>query len=67
MPKKVYVVGVGMTKFIRPSVDNPDYPQLAKTAINRALIDAQCNYKNVQAVIAGYVFGDSTCGQRYFS
>lgn len=53
-----------MTKFMRPSNDNPDYPELGKTAINRALIDAQCHYSNVQAVIAGYVYGDSTCGQR---
>lgn len=64
MSRKVYIVGVGMTKFMRPSNDNPDYPELGKTAINRALIDAQCHYSNVQAVIAGYVYGDSTCGQR---
>ena len=65
MSKKVYVVGVGMTAFIKPSADNPDYPEMAKVAINRALMDAGINYKQVEAAIVGYVFGDSTCGNRY--
>jgi len=54
-----------MTAFIKPSENNPDYPQMAKVAINRALADAGCNYKEVEAAIVGYVYGDSTCGQRY--
>lgn len=37
---------------------------MAKTAANRALVDAGINYKDVKAVAAGYVYGDSTCGQR---
>jgi hypothetical protein len=37
---------------------------MAKTAVNRALMDAKLNYKEMQAVIVGYVYGDSTCGQR---
>ena len=45
MSKKVFIVGVGMTRFMKPSPDNPDYPDLAKVAINRALTDAGCNYK----------------------
>ena len=64
MSKKVFVVGVGMTKFLKPSSDNPDYPELAKIAINRALMDANMDYKNVEAAIVGYVYGDSTCGNR---
>ena len=64
MSKKVYVVGVGMTPFLKPSDNNPDYPEMAKVAINRALSDATCNYNQVQAAIVGYVYGDSTCGQR---
>lgn len=39
---------------------------MAKTAVNRALMDAKIDYKQMQAVIVGYVYGDSTCGQRYF-
>ncbi len=64
MSKKVFVVGVGMTPFLKPSSDNPDYPEMAKVAINRALSDAGCNFNNVQAAVVGYVYGDSTCGQR---
>jgi sterol carrier protein 2 len=66
MSQKVYVVGVGMTKFMKPSENNPDYPEMAKTAVNRALTDAGCNFKDVEAVMVGYVYGDSTCGQRYY-
>jgi hypothetical protein len=40
---------------------------MAKIAVNRALMDSKLNYKEMQAVIVGYVYGDSTCGQRYFS
>lgn len=65
MSSKVYVVGVGMTKFLKPSVDNPDYPEMAKVAINRALMDAGMDYKKIEAAIVGYVYGDSTCGNRY--
>ncbi len=64
MPRKVCIVGVGMTKFMKPSEDNPDYPQMAKTAVTRALMDAKLNYKQMEACIVGYVYGDSTCGQR---
>ena len=65
MSNKVYVVGVGMTKFLKPSADNPDYPEMAKVAINRALMDAGMDYKKIEAAIVGYVYGDSTCGNRY--
>lgn len=65
MSKRVFVVGVGMTPFLKPSASNPDYPELAKVAINRALNDAGCNYNQIEAAMVGYVYGDSTCGQRY--
>lgn len=45
MSKKAYVVGVGMTKFMKPAEDNPDYPEMAKTAARRALIDCRVDYK----------------------
>ena len=47
MSKKVYVVGVGMTPFLKSSDNNPDYPEMAKEAIYRALSDASCNYNQV--------------------
>lgn len=65
MSNRVFVVGVGMTKFLKPSDNNPDYPEMAKTAVNRALADAKLNYKLIEAAMVGYVYGDSTCGQRY--
>ncbi|XP_036343546.1 non-specific lipid-transfer protein isoform X3 [Rhagoletis pomonella] len=62
---KVYVVGVGMTKFEKPG-RRADicYPDMAKEAISKALEDARLNYSEVQQAAVGYVYGDSTCGQR---
>lgn len=54
-----------MTKFIRPGRDeNPDYPEMGAQAIRRALRDAGISYKDVEQAACGYVFGDSTSGQR---
>ncbi|GIX84839.1 non-specific lipid-transfer protein [Caerostris darwini] len=60
---KVYVVGVGMTKFFKPGTGD-DYPELAKEAVTKALSDANISYDIVQQACVGYVYGDSTCGQR---
>lgn len=64
---RVFVVGVGMTKFMKPSDNNPDYPIMAKQAVNRALRDANLSYKVIEVASVGYVYGDSTCGQRYIN
>lgn len=62
---KVYVIGVGMTKFEKPGRRADfDYPQMTKEAVTKALQDAHISYNNVGAVCVGYVYGDSTCGQR---
>ncbi|KAM3914792.1 sterol carrier protein 2 [Leptodactylus fuscus] len=61
--RKVYVVGVGMTKFIKPR-DTVDYPDMAKEAGQKALADAGIPYNLVEQACVGYVYGDSTCGQR---
>lgn len=62
---KVYVVGVGMTKFEKPGKrENFDYPDMAKEAVTKALQDAKITYDKVKAACVGYVYGDSTCGQR---
>ncbi|XP_068395995.1 sterol carrier protein 2 [Eschrichtius robustus] len=62
---RVFVVGVGMTKFTKPGVENArDYPDLAKEAGQKALADAQIPYSAVEQACIGYVYGDSTCGQR---
>ncbi|MDJ0865411.1 MAG: lipid-transfer protein [Myxococcota bacterium] len=64
MGRKVYVVGVGMTKFEKPGSKDWDYPQMAKEAGTKALADAGIPYDAVEQVAVGYCYGDSTCGQR---
>lgn len=61
-PPRVLVAGVGMTRFVKPG--SSDYPDLAQLAITRALADAHLAYADVQSVLCGYVYGDSTSGQR---
>lgn len=54
-----------MTPFTRPAQSlSIDYPNLVESAVKQALCDAQLSYEQVQLAVAGYVFGDSTCGQR---
>lgn len=62
---RVYVVGVGMTPFLKP---NParDYPPLGLEAGTKALLDAGITYDEVEHGYACYAFGDSTSGQRVF-
>ncbi|KAF7998309.1 hypothetical protein HCN44_009707 [Aphidius gifuensis] len=63
--ESVYVVGVGMTKFEKPGTrDDFDYPQMAKEAVTKALQDARVSYDEINAACVGYVYGDSTSGQR---
>jgi acetyl-CoA acetyltransferase len=64
MPNKVYVVGVGMTKFEKPGSREWDYPDMAREAGTKALEDAGLGYDAIQQAFVGYVYGDSTCGQR---
>ncbi len=64
MSRKVYVVGVGMTKFEKPGSRAWDYPDMAKEAGTKALADAGISYEDVQQAVAGYVYGESTCGER---
>lgn len=60
----VFVAGVGMTKFEKPGKRDDDYPGFAKEAVGKALKDAKINMNEVQMAVVGYVYGDSTCGQR---
>ncbi|KAF2742487.1 non-specific lipid-transfer protein [Sporormia fimetaria CBS 119925] len=63
--ENVYVLGVGMTKFIKPR-GKVDYPELGFEAGVKAMLDAQINYDEVDQGVACYCYGDSTCGQRVF-
>ena len=60
--RRVCVIGVGMTKFHKPGV--MDYVPLAKEAAEAALADAGIAYSLVEQAYVGYVYGESTCGQR---
>ncbi|MEG8180290.1 lipid-transfer protein [Nocardia terpenica] len=70
MANKVYVVGVGMTKFEKPgrrkNEDGSDweYPNMARESGTKALADAGISYDRVQQAYVGYVYGESTSGQR---
>jgi sterol carrier protein 2 len=63
MSQKVIVAGVGMIPFVKPSAAEP-YTVMGPQAIRLALADAGVDYTQIQQVYAGYVYGDSTCGQR---
>ncbi len=63
MKRRVNVIGVGMTKFTKPG-SSPEYFEMAAEAGKKALADAGVSYSDVQQAYIGYVYGDSTCGQR---
>ncbi len=62
---RVFVIGVGMTKFEKPGrKQNWDYPAMAKESGTKALEDAGITFDDIEEAHVGYVYGDSTCGQR---
>src|ERR1041384_2420235 len=63
MPRKVNVIGVGMVPFAKPG-KSEEYHVMATKAGTAALADAKIPFDQVQQAFAGYVYGDSTCGQR---
>ena len=65
MANKVYVVGVGMTKFEKPGRrEGWDYPDMARESGTNALADAGIDYREIEHGFVGYCSGDSTSGQR---
>jgi acetyl-CoA acyltransferase len=64
MTRRVFVVGVGMTKFEKPQSRDWDYPDMAKESIGNALADAKIPFNAIEQACVGYVYGESTCGQR---
>ena len=63
MVQRVQVAGVGMIPFSTPSKTEP-YDVMAATAVRKALDDAGIGIEQVQQAYAGYVYGDSTSGQK---
>jgi len=65
MADRVFIVGVGMTKFEKPGHrEGWDYPDMARESGGNALADAGIDYREVQEAYVGYVHGESTSGQR---
>lgn len=62
MKRKVNVLGVGMIRFAKPGASD-EYDVMGANAARAALEDAGIPYDEVEQAYAGYVFGDSTCGQ----
>lgn len=60
---KVFVAGVGMAPFTKPG-SGPAYDEAGASVILAALKDAGLALEDVQQAAAGYVYGDSTCGQK---
>ena len=60
--RKVKIVGVGMIPFTKPGASEP-YDVMGAGAAVAALKDAGIGYELIEQVYAGYVYGDSTCGQ----
>ena len=63
MTRKINVIGVGMVPFAKPG-KSEEYNVMAAKAGRAALEDAKVPFDTIQQAYAGYVFGDSTCGQR---
>jgi sterol carrier protein 2 len=63
MASKVIVAGVGMIAFAKPGASEP-YDRMAAAAGRQALADAGLGYDAVQQAYVGYVYGDSTSGQK---
>ena len=63
MSRPVHVVGIGMIPFTKPGA-SPSYIDMGAEATRRALKDAGLVYAQIEQVYAGYVYRDSTAGQR---
>jgi acetyl-CoA acetyltransferase len=62
---RVFVIGVGMTKFEKPgSKEGWDYPAMAKESGTKALEDAGITFDSIEQAHVGFVYGESTSGQR---
>lgn len=63
MSENVVVAGVGMIPFTKPGKSD-SYDVMGAAAVRKALADAGIDYGDLQQAYVGYVFGDSTSGQR---
>ncbi|MDP3711046.1 MAG: lipid-transfer protein [Mycobacteriales bacterium] len=61
---RAFVVGVGMTDFVKPGSRDWTYPDMVLEAGQQALGDAGISYDQVQQAAVGWCAGDSTASQR---
>ncbi len=59
---KAIVAGVDMVKFAKPG-QSESYRVMASKAIQGAVKEAGIDHSLIEQAYAGYVYGDSTCGQ----
>ena len=59
--ERVFVIGIGMTRFVRCETD---VKELAQAATRDALVDAGIGYDQIEQAFCGYVNGMSTLGQQ---
>jgi acetyl-CoA acyltransferase len=64
MTEKVFLVGVGMTRFEKPETRDWQYWDMAREAGEAALADAGVGYDLVELAAVGYCHQQSTAGQR---
>jgi acetyl-CoA acetyltransferase len=60
---EVIVAGVGMIPFAKPGASAP-YDEMGADATVAALADAGVAYSEIRQAYVGYVYGDSTAGQK---
>ncbi|MBI3284360.1 MAG: lipid-transfer protein [Burkholderiales bacterium] len=63
MSRQVFVSGVGMIPFAKPGA-SASYDQMGADAGRMALQDAGIGFEDVEQAYVGYVYGDSTSGQK---
>ncbi|MES2993777.1 MAG: lipid-transfer protein [Pseudomonadota bacterium] len=63
MSQRAFIAGVGMIPFVKPGANEP-YPAMAGQAARLALADAGIAFDALQQAYVGYVYGDSTSGQK---
>lgn len=63
MSTSAIIAGVGMIPFTKPGASEP-YHVMGAAAARAALADAGLDYGRVQQAYVGYVYGDSTSGQK---
>lgn len=64
-PIQTYVLGVGMTEFIKPRRIR-EYPELGFEAGVKALLDAQITYDDVDLGVGCFCYGGTCSAQRVF-